>query len=211
MQIIRFSLSPAAVMKKLLVSAVFISVFNVSGCMANSTLDAQQRPKNWATLVDAQHNFYQISPDVFRSEQPNAELIPLLHKYKIGTVINLRSRNADAKVLQQQSLNLVHIPINTWAINRNDLLHAMQAIQTAKQQHQKVLVHCYHGSDRTGATIAMYRIIFEKWSIGEATKEMKHGGYGFHVIWKNIDHLFTPENVKWIQQQLSNPSKKQAI
>ncbi|KAA5590139.1 protein tyrosine phosphatase, partial [Pseudomonas aeruginosa] len=25
-------------------------------------------------------------------------------------------------------------------------------------------------------------------------------------IWKNIDRLFTPENVKWIQQQLSNPS-----
>ncbi|MGE8608668.1 MAG: protein tyrosine phosphatase, partial [Acinetobacter baumannii] len=23
---------------------------------------------------------------------------------------------------------------------------------------------------------------------------------------KNIDRLFTPENVKWIQQQLSNPS-----
>ena len=34
-------------------------------------------------------------------------------------------------------------------------------------------------------------------------KEMKEGGYGYHIIWKNIDHLFTPENVEWIQQQLS--------
>ena len=82
----------------------------------------------------------------------------------------------------------------------------MQTIQTAKQHNQKVLVHCYHGSDRTGATIAMYRIIFENWSIEDAVKEMKQGGYGYHIIWKNIDHLFTPENVKWIQQQLSNPA-----
>jgi hypothetical protein len=36
---------------------------------------------------------------------------------------------------------------------------------------------------------------------------MKQGGYGSHVIWKNIDHLFTPENVQWIQQQLSHPPK----
>ncbi|MEW7963686.1 protein tyrosine phosphatase, partial [Acinetobacter baumannii] len=42
--------------------------------------------------------------------------------------------------------------------------------------------------------------------IDDAVKEMKQGGYGYHIIWKNIDRLFTPENVKWIQQQLSNPS-----
>lgn len=89
------------------------------------------------------------------------------------------------------------------AINRNDLLQTMRAIQTAKQS--KSLVHCYHGSDRTGATIAMYRIVFENWSIDDAKQEMKQRDYGYHVIWKNIDHLLSPENVKWIQQQLKNP------
>lgn len=174
--------------------------------MKHPSLDGEQRPKNWGTLISPTHNFYQISNDVFRSDQPSNELIPILKKYKIETVINLRSRNEDAKVLKDQPFNLVHIPIYTWAINREDLLEAMHAIQTAKQNNQKVLVHCYHGSDRTGATIAMYRIIFENWSIDEAVKEMKQGGYGFHVIWKNIDPLFSPENVKWIQRQLSNPS-----
>ncbi len=37
---------------------------------------------------------------------------------------------------------------------------------------------------------------------------MKHGGYGFHAIWRNIDNLFTPKNVKWIREQLTNPSTK---
>lgn len=170
------------------------------------SLEQSQRPQNWGALISDTHNFYQISQDVYRSEQPDSELIPLLKKYQIETVINLRARNEDAKVLQNQSLNLVHIPIQTWAINRQDLLQAMQAIQIAKNNNQKVLVHCYHGSDRTGATIAMYRIIFENWSIENAVKEMKQGGYGYHIIWKNIENLFTSENVQWIQQQLSNPS-----
>ena len=195
-------------MQKTLITVIFISSLSLDGCMKHASLEQHQRPQHWGSLISDTHNFYQISQNVFRSEQPSNELIPLLKKYQIGTVINLRARNEDAKVLRDQPFNLVHIPINTWSIDRNDLLEAMQTIQTAKQHNQKVLVHCYHGSDRTGATIAMYRIIFENWSIEDAVKEMKQGGYGFHIIWKNIDQLFSPENVKWIQQQLLNPSPK---
>ncbi len=121
-------------------------------------------------------------------------------------VINLRSRDRDKTVLAQQDFQLVHIPINTWAIDRDDLLQVMKTIQTAEKKQQKVLIHCYHGSDRTGASVAMYRIIFENWSVDDALKEMKHGGYGFHPIWSNIEKLFTPENIKWIREQLTNPS-----
>lgn len=194
-------------MKKTLIALTVTSCLSIGGCMKHPGLDDEQRPENWGTLISHTHNFYQISSDVFRSEQPSNQLIPSLKQYNIDTVINLRARNDDAKVLKDQPFNLVHIPIYTWAINREDLLQAMRAIQTAKQNNQKVLIHCYHGSDRTGATIAMYRIIFEHWSIEDAVKEMKQGGYGFHVIWKNIVHLLSPENVKWIQQQLSNPSR----
>ena len=52
----------------------------------------------------------------------------------------------------------------------------------------------------------MYRTIFEHWPAEQALQEMKHGGYGFHTIWRNIEKLFTPENVKWIREQLANPS-----
>ena len=46
-----------------------------------------------------------------------------------------------------------HIPINTWAIDRQDLLEVMQQIKIAKQNDQRVLLHCYHGSDRTGPAL----------------------------------------------------------
>lgn len=174
--------------------------------MTTPTLPDDRRPSHWGKSIQRADNFYQISSFVFRSEQPEAEIIPLLKQHRIQTVINLRSRDQDSKVLSNTDLNLVHIPIHTWAISREDLLKVMREIQRAQLQDKNVLIHCYHGSDRTGASIAMYRIIFEHWSTQDALDEMKYGGYGFHPIWINIEKIFTPENIKWIREQLSNPS-----
>ena len=186
--------------------ALLLSSSSLVGCITSPAIPSQQRPQHWGTMLNQRDNFYQISEHVFRSEQPTAELIPQLKIHHIDVVINLRSRNADLNVLASSDFKLVHIPIHTWAMSREDLLQVMRQIQQAKILNQKVLIHCYHGSDRTGASIAMYRIIFENWSIEDAMNEMKHGGYGFHPVWLNIEKIFSPENVKWIQQQLSNPS-----
>lgn len=174
-----------------------------TGCMTTPALPDEQRPTHWGTSLDKQHNFYQISPTVFRSEQPNHDFIPQLKKYNINNIINLRHTNDDINILQNQGFNLKHLPIRTWKINREDLLKVMLSIREAEQRGEKVLIHCYHGADRTGASIAMYRIIFEHWTIEQATQEMKHGGYGFHAIWKNIEHLFSEENVAWIRQEMN--------
>lgn len=179
---------------------------NLTGCMTSAVWPDQQRPENWGTAIEGNANFYQISPFVYRSEQPHSDLLPLLKAHNIQVVINLRSRNADESILPAQDFQLVHIPIQTWAISKEDLLQVMRSIQHAQQNHQKVLIHCYHGSDRTGASIAMYRIIYEHWPVEDALNEMKHGGYGFHPIWSNIEKLFSPENIKWIRQQLGDPS-----
>jgi protein tyrosine/serine phosphatase len=43
------------------------------------------------------------------------------------------------------------------------------------------LIHCLHGSNRTGLMSAMYRILVEKWEPELAIDEMVHGGYGFNT------------------------------
>lgn len=174
--------------------------------MKTPTLSAQQRPTTWGKLIDKSNNFYQISPNLFRSEQPTSDLSDVLKQHQIDLIISLRSNNQSVDELKNTRLKVVHIPIYTWAMTRQNLLDVMKAIQAAQYNQHNVLVHCYHGSDRTGASIAMYRIIFQNWSIQEALDEMKYGGYGFHIIWFNIEKLFTPENIKWIREQLSNPS-----
>lgn len=174
--------------------------------MTSPALPLNERPDSWGELIQRDSNFYQIDHSLYRSEQPSAELSQLIQTYQIDVIINLRARHKDPKIVQDPSIKYVHLPIHTWQINREDLLQVMRTIQQAKQKQQKVLIHCYHGSDRTGASVAMYRIIFQGWSIEAAKQEMKHGGYGYHSIWKNIDQLLNVENVRWIQEQLLNPS-----
>ena len=40
-----------------------------------------------------------------------------------------------------------------------------------------VLVHCAAGAYRTGATVALYRMVFEGWSLEDAVPEMKYSGF----------------------------------
>ncbi|MGE8683996.1 MAG: dual specificity protein phosphatase family protein [Acinetobacter sp.] len=191
-------------MKKIIIALV--CCINLSACMTSPALPLNERPDSWGELIQRDSNFYQIDHSLYRSEQPSAELSQLIQTHQIDVIINLRARHKDPKIVQDPSIEYVHLPIHTWQINREDLLQVMRTIQQAKQKQQKVLIHCYHGSDRTGASVAMYRIIFQGWSIEAAKQEMKHGGYGYHSIWKNIDQLLNVKNVRWIQEQLLNPS-----
>ncbi len=105
----------------------------LTGCMTTTSLPDHKRPQHWGSSINPSHNFYQISQDMFRSEQPHAQLIPSLKKYNIQTIINLRSRDRDRdqSTFAGSSFNLVHIPMDTWSINREDLLNVMREIQRA--------------------------------------------------------------------------------
>ncbi|MDO4222991.1 MAG: dual specificity protein phosphatase family protein, partial [Acinetobacter sp.] len=175
-------------MKKLFIISLVLAS---TACMTTPPLPAEQRPPTWAKPINSEQNFYQVSPTLFRSEQPDVLFLPQLKKHRIQHIINLRHTADNAQLFNPKQFQLTHIPIHTWQINRQDLLNVMRAIKQAEQRGEKVLIHCYHGADRTGASIAMYRIIFQHWTIEQAVQEMKHGGYHFHRIWKNIEQLFT--------------------
>ncbi|MHA3092461.1 dual specificity protein phosphatase family protein [Acinetobacter brisouii] len=179
----------------------------LQGCMQSSALPDTQRPTNWGVAVDKHYNFYRVNSWLYRSEQPSSELLPYLQQQQIDIVINLRVHNEDRQLLQYVPVQLFHIPINTWDIERQDIVKVMQILQAAKAQHKRVLIHCYHGSDRTGTMVAMSRILLENWSSDDAINEMKHGGYGFHPIWMNIDRLFKTKNIDWMRQQLAHPTQ----
>lgn len=92
-------------MKKLSLIA-FVLCLNLQGCMQHESIAHEHRPKDWGTLVSQTHNFYQVSNDVFRSEQPNAAMIPELKHHQIGTIINLRAKDSDELVFKMKILIL---------------------------------------------------------------------------------------------------------
>ena len=71
----------------------------------------------------------------------------------------------------------VQLPYRTNHVDDADVLTALRAIQSA-QARGPVLMHCKHGSDRTGLMSAMYRVVVEGWSKEDALKEMTQGGFG---------------------------------
>ncbi|WP_282598360.1 tyrosine-protein phosphatase, partial [Pseudomonas chlororaphis] len=60
---------------------------------------------------------------------------------------------------------------------QSPLARAVRAIQNAESDGP-VLMHCKHGSDRTGLMSAMYRVVVQGWSKEEALNEMTGGGFG---------------------------------
>ena len=162
--------------------------------------DSPRNPK-WARAValPESENFYLVTPDLYRAAQPTAAAFKEYERFGLKTVINLRARHSDRKLLAGTSLKLVEVPINTWDIDDEDVVAVLRLI---RDEPKPVLVHCQHGADRTGTIIAMHRMVNEGWSRDEALDELIGGGYGFHSIWKNIPKYVKEVNVDKIKSQV---------
>ena len=166
------------------------------------------RSERWATPVKHDANLYRIDDKLYRSEQPVAEDGEAIVKLGIQSVINLRffDRNDDDH-LKVHGLTLLNRPLLSWSIKPKEIAEILYLIEK-QQQNGAVLIHCYHGADRTGLIAGMYRIIYQGWSVEEAKAEMQHGPYGYHSIWKNIAKLFTEEKVKQVKMHLEALRKR---
>lgn len=144
-------------------------------------------------------NFHRISKDLYRAGQPDAAGMRIYDDYGIKTVINLRSFHSDVDEVRGTNLKLIEIPVLTWDLEVDEVVRVLQAIRTADKP---VLIHCQHGSDRTGLMVAMYRIVEQGWSKEEAIQEMREGGFGFHGIWVHIPEFIREIDVEAIERAL---------
>lgn len=160
-------------------------------------------PPHWATLIDASANFYQVDDRLYRSEKLTTQDLALLERTGVRTIINLRffDRDDDQQAFDGTAIRLVNTPLLTWSIQPDELAQVLHTIHEA-QKDGAVLVHCYHGADRTGIVVAMYRVIYQGWSIADAKAEMQQGNFGYHSIWKNIDRLLDEESVAKVRASL---------
>lgn len=146
-------------------------------------------------------NLHKVDQGVYRCSQPNKEQFLELEKIGFKEILNLRRYHSDNKDAVDTQLVLHHIKIRAEAVNEKHLLKALSII---KKRKGAILIHCHHGSDRTGAVVAMYRIVFQGWTKQQAIEEMKNGGYGFHGIYQNIPKLIEKIDIDSFKEKLSN-------
>ena len=137
-------------------------------------------------------NLYKINDGLYRAEQPSKKGIKEIELMGVKTVLNLRRLRNNTKKAADFNFNLVHHSIKTKQLNEEDILNALRVIKNAKEP---ILVHCWHGSDRTGTIIAAYRMVMDNWSKEQAIKEFLIDDLGYHkhrypnllVLLRNLD------------------------
>jgi protein-tyrosine phosphatase len=65
----------------------------------------------------------------------------------------------------------------------------VEALRIIRVAAKPLVIHCWHGSDRTGIVCAAYRIVFQDWTPAAALDEMVNGGYGYHAMFANLPEL----------------------
>jgi protein tyrosine phosphatase (PTP) superfamily phosphohydrolase (DUF442 family) len=141
-----------------------------------------KRLANWAQPIklEGAPNLFKVSDVLYRSAQPTAQGMKNLKKLGIKTIVNLRSFHSDRQEIGATGLAYEHIYMKAWHPETKEAARFLQIVNDPARQ--PVLVHCQHGSDRTGTMCALYRIAVQDWSKKDAIREMRDGGYGFHRI-----------------------------
>jgi protein tyrosine/serine phosphatase len=179
-------------MRKLLIATVFcIGVLNASYSQDSTLKKVASKHFN---------NLFKINDVLYRSEQPNKKGFKEIELIGVKTILNLRRLRNNTKKAKDFNFNLVHHPIKTKQLNESDILKALKVIKNSKQP---VLVHCWHGSDRTGTIIAAYRMIIDNWSKEQAIKEFQKENLGYHYnMYPNLLVLLKNLDVQKIKEQL---------
>ena len=161
------------------------------------------RPDIWGAPIIGVNlsNLYMVDKGVYRSEQPKRKDVNSLLSLDIKEVLNLRELHDDKKYMTGSGLVLHRVKMNTNNVTEKQIIDSLRIINNRKGS---ILIHCWHGSDRTGITIAAYRIIYNNWTKPQALDEMINGGYGYHSsIYPDLVTLIEDLNVAKIKKALN--------
>ena len=159
------------------------------------------RPESWAVAVPAKgvENFYRVEPDLYRSARPRSDGFRELQALGVKTVLDVESPG-DETLARGMSLKLIHVPMTAFGLRDDLVLRALHIM--ADPANRPVVVHCHLGADRTGALVALYRVVVQGWSKADAIREMDDGGYHHSSWWRNLDRYVAAANVDALRKEL---------
>jgi len=122
-------------------------------------------------------NLHVVDPlaHIWRSGQPEAEDVPVLVRLGFRSVLNLRRLYSGRSIFDGTDIREYRIKL--FIPSEAEMVEALRIILTAEKP---LLIHCRHGSDRTGAVAVGYRIVFNRWTLEDALNEFYNPDYGYH-------------------------------
>lgn len=150
-------------------------------------------------------NCYRLSPELYRSGQPGDDGFKALEKLGLKSVLNLREYHSDDDEAEHTGLRLYRIKLAAGKVTREELMNCLMVISNAPKP---ILVHCWHGSDRTGIVCAAYRIVMQDWTPENALEEMMDERFGHHrSYYSNLAELI--RTIDWMAFKAEFREKRQ--
>lgn len=147
------------------------------------TLPASAHSSEKIYNIPGLSNIGRVAPGVFRGAQPGKDGYAALKAMGIKTVIDMRTTESEKAQVEAAGMRAIAVPIQ---MARNGLKEKVDKVVAlmADPANQPVYVHCRHGQDRTGITVAAYRMKQQGWSLADAEAEMQ--AFGFNDVWVNF-------------------------
>jgi protein tyrosine/serine phosphatase len=175
-------------------------------------------------------NFHMVTDGIYRGAHPTPVQIQFLAQAGVKTVINLQGGdinnpligfavpwfvkgeslaeiNHEGSWVVSSGMGYLSLPLSSLRpLNRLESKSIVRALKTMNDpSKQPVFLHCAHGKDRTGLVIALYRMIYQNWTLQEAQAEMIAKGHdGMHrVLTFSLDqYLYSYALVSYIREIL---------
>jgi tyrosine-protein phosphatase SIW14 len=119
----------------------------------------------------------------------------LFHDYRFRAVVCIRNGDkaddqAEEKFCRENGIRFVRIPPKQWSSELDGIVPAEDGLRTFLDvmddpSNHPVLIHCFAGTHRTGAYVAVYRMERDGWSNEKAMQEVR--SYGYVRLEPNLD------------------------
>ena len=136
-------------------------------------------------------NFHVVSEQIWRGGRPDYYDLKNLHDRGYKTIINIENRQnfveSERRNAERMGLQFISIPMDEDLVpNNQDIEKLLQLL--SDKSNQPIFIHCFHGQDRTGLVIGLYRVLIEGWDAKAAHDEMLQ--LGFHTKFINMENYF---------------------
>lgn len=127
-------------------------------------------------------NFHKVTDYLYRGGEPTAAGMHQLQKMGVKTLIDLRAKTEAAHdeeaLAKKLGMKYINMTMTSEAPTKQQVETLLATIDSAKEKNEPVLVHCAHGSDRTGCMIGIWRVSRDNWSFDDTYKEMRKYWFG---------------------------------
>ena len=152
-----------------------LAITSFAGLVVSPPVALSDKASALETLKETIVHFDEASPGVYRGGRVPEAAAPLLKELGVKTVINFDNKNAYARK-EEEHLKLfgiytVRMPWSGFDYPKDEDIEKFLTLM-ATPDLKPIMVHCKRGSERTGTTMAIWRMKEFGWPVEKAYEEM---------------------------------------